>query len=90
MPEVETPNRLAISARGIPPSLALGDLTEQSVHQALMITGENPAILFQSAIAKTLFGLAVFVLGGPILLQKARQGSCRTCLANFISSLQIV
>jgi len=52
--------------------LVLGDLMEQSVRQALMISGGNPAILFQSAIAKTLFALAVFVLIGPTLLKTLR------------------
>jgi putative tricarboxylic transport membrane protein len=50
--------------------LVLGDLMEQSVRQALMISGGNPSILFQSVIAKTLFGLAVFVVVGPMLMQK--------------------
>jgi len=53
--------------------LVLGDLMEQSVRQALMISGGNAAILFQSAIAKTLFALAVFVVVGPMLMQKMRK-----------------
>jgi len=52
--------------------LVLGDLMEQSARQALMISGGNPAILFQSAIAKTLFALAVFVVIGPRLLKSLR------------------
>jgi len=53
--------------------LVLGDLMEQSVRQALMISGGNAAILFQSAIAKTLFALAVFVVVGPMLMQNLRK-----------------
>jgi putative tricarboxylic transport membrane protein len=52
--------------------LVLGDLMEQSARQALMISGGGPGILFQSAIAKTLFGLAVFVVIGPMLLKRLR------------------
>jgi len=53
--------------------LVLGDLMEQSARQALMISGGSPGILFQSAIAKTLFVLAVLVVIGPYLLKKLRQ-----------------
>jgi len=52
--------------------LVLGDLMEQSARQALMISGGDPTILVQSAIAKTLFGLAVFVVIGPMLLKRLR------------------
>jgi TctA family transporter len=46
---------------------------EQSIRQALMISGGSPGILFQSTIAKTLFVLAVLVVVGPSLLQKLRR-----------------
>jgi len=52
--------------------LVLGDLLEQSIRQALMISGGEVGILFQSAIAKTLFGLAVFVVVAPKLMQNLR------------------
>ena len=52
--------------------LVLGDLLEQSLRQALMISGGEVGILFQSAIAKTLFGLAVFVVVAPKLMQNLR------------------
>jgi putative tricarboxylic transport membrane protein len=52
--------------------LVLGDLLEQSIRQALMISGGELGILFQSAIAKTLFGLAVFVVVAPRLIQNLR------------------
>jgi TctA family transporter len=38
-----------------------------------MISGGSPEILFQSAIAKTLFGLAVFVVVAPMMLKKLRR-----------------
>jgi TctA family transporter len=37
-----------------------------------MISGGEVGILFQSAIAKTLFGLAVFVVVAPKLMQNLR------------------
>ena len=52
--------------------LVLGDLLEQSIRQALMISGGEVGILFQSAIAKTLFGLAIFVVVAPKLIQNLR------------------
>ena len=52
--------------------LVLGDLMEQSIRQALMISGGSPGILFQSAIAKTLFFLAITVVFAPALLKRLR------------------
>ena len=52
--------------------LVLGDLWEQSIRRALMISGGEVGILFQSSIAKTLFGLAIFVVVAPKLMQNLR------------------
>jgi putative tricarboxylic transport membrane protein len=52
--------------------LVLGDLMEQSMRQALMISGGELGILFQSTIAKALFGLAIFVVVAPKLMQSLR------------------
>ncbi|MBI5968434.1 MAG: tripartite tricarboxylate transporter permease [Deltaproteobacteria bacterium] len=52
--------------------LVLGDLMERSLRQALMISGGEVGILFQSGIAKTLFGLAIFVVVAPKLLKNMR------------------
>ena len=52
--------------------LVLGNLLEQSIRRALMISGGEVGILFQSAIAKTLFGLAIFVVVAPKLMQNLR------------------
>jgi len=52
--------------------LVLGDLLEQSLRQALMISGGEVGILYQSAISKTLFLLAVTVVFAPALLKRLR------------------
>jgi putative tricarboxylic transport membrane protein len=52
--------------------LVLGDLLEQSLRQALMISGGGVGILFQSWIAKTLFALAAVVTFAPMLLKRMR------------------
>lgn len=52
--------------------LVLGDLLEQSLRQALMISGGEVGILYQSAISKALFLLAVTVVFAPALLKRLR------------------
>jgi putative tricarboxylic transport membrane protein len=52
--------------------LVLGDLLEQSLRQALMISGGSVGILFQSWIACTLFALALLVTLAPMLLKRMR------------------
>jgi putative tricarboxylic transport membrane protein len=52
--------------------LVLGDLLEQSLRQALMISGGEAGILYQSAISKALFLLAVTVVFAPALLKRLR------------------
>jgi putative tricarboxylic transport membrane protein len=52
--------------------LVLGDLLEQSLRQALMISGGETGILFQSAISNTLFVLAAVVVFAPTLLKRLR------------------
>ncbi len=52
--------------------LVLGDLLEQSLRQALMISGGSAWILFQSAIANTLFVLAAVVVFLPFLMKRLR------------------
>ena len=49
-----------------------GDLLEQSLRQALMISGGEVGILYQSAISKALFLLAVTVVFAPALLKRLR------------------
>jgi putative tricarboxylic transport membrane protein len=53
--------------------LVLGDLMEQSIRQALMISGGDAGILFRSTISKALFVLAIVVVIGPTVLKKLRQ-----------------
>jgi len=52
--------------------LVLGDLLEQSLRQALMISGGEVGILVQSAISNTLFALAAVVVFAPALLRRLR------------------
>ncbi len=52
--------------------LVLGDLLEQSLRQALMISGGSVRILFQSAISNTLFVLAAVVVFLPSLMKRLR------------------
>jgi putative tricarboxylic transport membrane protein len=52
--------------------LVLGDLLEQSLRQALMISGGSVQILFQSAISNTLFVLAAVVVCLPSLMKRLR------------------
>jgi putative tricarboxylic transport membrane protein len=52
--------------------LVLGDLLEQSLRQALMISGGSVRILFQSAISNTLFVLAGVVVFLPSLMKRLR------------------
>jgi len=52
--------------------LVLGDLLEQSLRQALMISGGSVQILFQSAISNTLFVLAAVVVFLPSLMKRLR------------------
>ncbi len=52
--------------------LVLGDLLEQSLRQALMISGGEVGILYQSAISKALFLLAITVVFAPALLKRLR------------------
>ena len=52
--------------------LVLGDLLEQSLRQALMISGGEVGILFRGAISNTLFVLAAGVVFAPALLKRLR------------------
>jgi len=52
--------------------LVLGDLLEQSIRQALMISGGEIGILFQSSISKLLFALALVVTFAPMILRHLR------------------
>jgi len=53
--------------------LVLGDLLEQSLRQALMISGGEVGILFRSPISKLLFALAVVVTVDPTALARLRK-----------------
>jgi putative tricarboxylic transport membrane protein len=52
--------------------LVLGDLLEQSLRQALMISGGSIGIVFESWIANALFALAALVTFAPMLLKRMR------------------
>jgi len=53
--------------------LVLGDLLEQSLRQALMISGGDVGILFRSTISRVLFVLAVVVTVAPPVLARLRK-----------------